>query len=426
MQKDRLSKLILIIILLGATAAVIFLASSRNLPFLTQSGLEYSIIPIESQDASSDYSIPDDFSFDESDESASSDTVSVPKETVNDFLSKQEVIQPTAPVYDLYNSDINSLKLVDTSGFAGINDGAVWVSMGYIYIQKGDESPKIYTPDGKDVSAVLEGTQPTVLRDTQGRPLFTDQSGSYYYLNENNEKVKSNYNHKSDNRGFTCEYPRYLGVQHPDIYKFASEKGSAFGYRTKGYEVIPAIYYEAFAFSKEGVGCLIQKYMGVENLIFYNLQATMVSKDYFSPETRGEEALGYFYFDDGLTRVRSKDKLGYYTELIMTYDGATLPIPSDYSVKGYTDSRILLEKNGKFGYMTSRLQWITLPEYTSARPFYEGLAVVGKDGKYGVIDTNGETVIPIMFDSISNCSDGIIVAYEESVGYKIFAKVQQQ
>ena len=52
----------------------------------------------------------------------------------------------------------------------------------------------------------------------------------------------------------------------------------------------------------------------------------------------------------------------------------------------------------------------------------EGLAVVGKDGKYGVIATDGSVVVPLVFDEITNCSGGVMILYAEGYGYYVVNK----
>ena len=73
--------------------------------------------------------------------------------------------------------------------------------------------------------------------------------------------------------------------------------------------------------------------------------------------------------------------------------------------------------------MTNRLTWVTNPVFTTAEPFLEGLAVVGKGGKYGVIDTKGNYVIKPVFDRIIRCSGGLLAAHSDTEGWQIFAKV---
>ena len=107
----------------------------------------------------------------------------------------------------------------------------------------------------------------------------------------------------------------------------------------------------------------------------------------------------------------------------MLSDGSLMKLPADYTVRAYSDSVILLEKGGKYGYMSSRGRWITDPSFTAARPFYEGLAVAADaDGKYGMIDTSGNIVLPFVFDYVSNCSDGVIIALSEEYGDILLVK----
>ena len=146
--------------------------------------------------------------------------------------------------------------------------------------------------------------------------------------------------------------------------------------------------------------------------------------DYCPPTSRGEGALGYFYFDDGLIRVRRLNDDKTSDELLIDSSAKPVAVPQDYTIVAYTDSRILLKKDNRYGYMTSRLEWITLPEFSYAKPFYEGLAAVcDRDGRYGMIDRNGDTVIPFVFDYISNCSDGLVLAFKKDVGWTLFAKL---
>lgn len=120
-------------------------------------------------------------------------------------------------------------------------------------------------------------------------------------------------------------------------------------------------------------------------LYFYNRRSQEVSRKYYAPDTRGEESVGFFYFDDGLTRVRIRETDGdgaeSFREALMLFDGSLFPLPDDYTVRAYSDSVILLEKDGLFGYMNSRGVWLTAPEFTEASPFYEGLAVVTAAGR---------------------------------------------
>jgi hypothetical protein len=59
-----------------------------------------------------------------------------------------------------------------------------------------------------------------------------------------------------------------------------------------------------------------------------------------------------------------------------------------------TFSGITLQDGGLLGYADAEGRIVIPPQYEDARPFYEGLAAVKKDGKYGYIDEAGKTVLP--------------------------------
>ncbi len=423
MLKDNLipiiGKVMAGVVLVGATSAVIVLASGRNLPFLSKEEQDYSSYYTESEHVS-------DESFAEISEASEnvSDTSEVSEESGGNFYDELKGFGKTSPVvpdYTVYNPEVHELRIVDTSSYQEMTNAVVSLKMGYLIIEK-DNVTHIYTPSGVDIASAASNFTVTSLRDRDGRPLFISGDGKYYTLSDNNTLIMSDYNDKEENRGFTCEYPRYLGLQNSEIYRF--RQNGLFGYRTSAFTVISPMFKEAFAFSDEGVACVLWKHAGGENLIFYNNKAVTISMDYCPPTSRGEGALGYFYFDDGLIRVRRLNDDKTSDELLIDSSAKPVAVPQDYTIVAYTDSRILLKKDNRYGYMTSRLEWITLPEFSYAKPFYEGLAAVcDRDGRYGMIDRNGDTVIPFVFDYISNCSDGLVLAFKKDVGWTLFAKL---
>lgn len=50
---------------------------------------------------------------------------------------------------------------------------------------------------------------------------------------------------------------------------------------------------------------------------------------------------------------------------------------------------------------------LTSDSYTRAYPFHEGLACVYKDGKYGFIDTEGNTAIDFLYDRAMPLTEGL-------------------
>ena len=132
-------------------------------------------------------------------------------------------------------------------------------------------------------------------RQAQGRAVF-EKDGAYYVF-EGGALVPSGYDPKEDGRGFTFDFPAYLGVQSESVRRF--RYGNAYGYRSAGGSVIvTASFREAFAWSEQDVGCVIAAPNGREMLYFYNRRSQEVSRKYYAPDTRGEESVGFFYFDD--------------------------------------------------------------------------------------------------------------------------------
>jgi len=101
-------------------------------------------------------------------------------------------------------------------------------------------------------------------------------------------------------------------------------------------------------------------------------------------------------------------------------------------------SRNRFLKNGKYGFY-DELGFVTIPAiYDNASDFIDGLAIVEKDGKLGMIGVNNEIVIPCEFDypleskewstqTVFNISGlfqrfGEIVAVRNGKGIKIYSK----
>ena len=102
------------------------------------------------------------------------------------------------------------------------------------------------------------------------------------------------------------------------------------------------------------------------------------------------EVSGLHAFSEGLAAVSVRDKSGY----------------------GYID------KTGKI---------VIEPQFSTAWRFHDGVARVGKDGKWGMIDKNGNVVVPFEYDrkpsgvgytyNVHEASEGLILAYDAPNGY---------
>ncbi len=152
-----------------------------------------------------------------------------------------------------------------------------------------------------------------------------------------------------------------------------------------------------------------------------------VSMGYYLPDTFGIESLGMFSFSHGWTMVRYcqndyyNNELVHDSKILVSAEGAKFAIPQGYSLVSYSDGVLLLEKEGKYGYLDYTGKWIAQPIYTYARPFMEGLAVVGfEGGRKCVIDTTGDVVIPFYYNEITDLSGGLMAAWKSGAGWVLF------
>lgn len=167
---------------------------------------------------------------------------------------------------------------------------------------------------------------------------------------------------------------------------------------------------------------------------FYNTELQdYCSERYLLPLSKGEDSIGHLYFDHGLLRLRKlaydKFQLEEYGDFRVNIDkdvlvypnGDEFPIPQGYTLKGYSDGILLLEKDGAYGYMNYLGKWIADPEYIYAGAFHGGVGVLqNASGKYCAVDVDGNYVLPPNYDYISNRSDGLIATYSEKNGWKVY------
>ena len=155
---------------------------------------------------------------------------------------------------------------------------------------------------------------------------------------------------------------------------------------------------------------------------------------YTEPFECDEYMLGHYFFEDGLIRMRVVERLPHkldiyeadYEVLVDLNGNVVSVLPEGYTLVSYSDSVFLVERNGRYGYYHRDGYWVAQPIYTYAAPFIEGLAVLGyEEGVKGVIDTEGNIVIPFHYTSISNASTGLFACFSESDGWKIYAKVSK-
>ncbi len=243
-------------------------------------------------------------------------------------------------------------------------------------------------------------------------------------------------------KGVIFDAPTDYGTSESNIEVYKNEYSPRYGYRDKttGKPILYATYLWAHEF-RDGYGICSD---GRELFVINEQGETVYSvgcqdPDIFFtvnemtyPDTNGIEALGCYYFDHGLTRVRMRPNLITYAAYyyIKTDDYTTLidingnefEIPGGYTLEGYSDGILLLKKKGEnlYGYMSYRGEWIVEPEYSYARPFVMGLGVIGKNGtEIGIVDTNGDLVVPMVFDYISDISKGSVAMHDAETGWSV-------
>ncbi len=332
--------------------------------------------------------------------------------------------------------DGNTFKLVayntDTfipTGFSySTNDDgsftpAMHPRMGFIFMTCDDGKKLIISPFGEVIiDDLLDNLVFLGERDSAGNPVFRE-SGSYYYFDYTSGSFKrSDYDSERDNKFIEFDYPSYYEAPCENIRKYYS--GSAWGFMTEdGKVIVEPTYRGAFQYTEEH-GALYDRNDRVYIYEFRGYQKYNYFR-YYLPETRGTESLGYYIFDHGLMRVRTKSDYAYKEYVLQRY-GDFMHMPDDFDIISYSDGIFLLEKEGRYGYMSYEGRWIAQPTFTFARPFFEGLGVIGyENGKKGVVDTAGNFVLPMEFDQITDCSGGVITLYDKDYGWKIVHKLKQ-
>lgn len=285
---------------------------------------------------------------------------------------------------------------------------------------------------------------PHFSRDYSNRPVFTDSAGKYYYYNGtkfvsvSREKIRAelyydypavplaDYNGKTEVK-YLPGYGQYRFVNY-----------------TNGANFITTRYKYAFNFAENGLAVVMETKENVVKIIntsakraigssawkIFPSSGAYVEYVFTLPDTLGIESIGCSGFDSGWLRLRvralSRMRNSYDTvvedvERIVNTEGEYLDIPQGYTVEGYSNGVVLLSKEGLYGYYSVNGHWIAQPIFDYARPFVQGLAVVGyENGTVGMIDTEGNIVLPMIYTHISDLSSGVISAYIEGVGWNIY------
>lgn len=80
----------------------------------------------------------------------------------------------------------------------------------------------------------------------------------------------------------------------------------------------------------------------------------------------------------------------------------------------FTEGRLLVQRDGKYGFLNENGEWIVEPQYEDAEQYSEGLAAVCQNGKYGYIDLDGNVAIPLQYDGAMPFGEGLAAIKENN------------
>ncbi len=234
-----------------------------------------------------------------------------------------------------------------------------------------------------------------------------------------------------------------------DGKRYRVEYREVYGYKNSAGEVkIEPSFYMAYDFTSDGLACVMYDQF---KLMFINTKGeravALIDNPYITPAELNYKKhyqtyypginndindYGMYYFQNGYAMIRysildakTASKLVKNENRLVDKKGNSLPIPGEYSLEGYSDSVMLLSKDGRYGYLNVDHSWVSEPLFDDARPFFQGLAVAHTESGYGMIATDGSVVLPFTFDYISDVSDGRIAAYSEELGWKLYTIVKK-
>lgn len=103
---------------------------------------------------------------------------------------------------------------------------------------------------------------------------------------------------------------------------------------------------------------------------------------------------GYYRLLNSMGKVLSKKK---YSNVSLTANGNSI-----------------VQVNGKYGYINSRGKFILKPQFDQFEAFNEdGYAVVMQDRRFGLIDLDGNTVIPLEYERMGSWQNGCAFAFKD-------------
>ena len=119
------------------------------------------------------------------------------------------------------------------------------------------------------------------------------------------------------------------------------------------------------------------------------------------------------HFSNSLSAFKQDGKWGF-----MNAQAKVVIAPQYEECRDFTNSYAAVKLNGLWGYINYSGTMVIPPHFQEALDFNEDrLAVVKKDGKYGVINTKGTSPAGIIFDEVGQYSNGFALAKAAGVQY---------
>ena len=374
---------------------------------------------------------------------------------------------------NVYNEETNETEIIQKNQKLPL----IRSYMGYLLINNASNTTSIYNPVKNIINRDLKDLSPAYIRDMAGNPVFIYE-GENYTMNSDSRLAPIDIDINLLT-GLHGNYPRYHGSVNAGLYLYYEERpisrlinglqveaaanrgeylepiyvddvSRLYGYKNAdGNVVIPARYLYAFNFTENGLAVVGDRNRVLSVINIYGntvitvqnttlriseLSARAVYDGYYLPKSFSMDQRGMLYFDSGLLRVRrvitqynTLQSILRENDVLIKTDGSIFEIPSGYEIVYYSDGVAVLKSGELYGCFSNTGKWITQPIYTYAGMFNEGLAVLGnRDGKKGVIDINGNTVLPFVYDEISDISGGAIAAFEKQNGWSIYLKIARE
>jgi len=121
------------------------------------------------------------------------------------------------------------------------------------------------------------------------------------------------------------------------------------------------------------------------------------------PPSFGDGTTPIIFFDDTTSTYGIKDEKGNLLSE-MVYDG----------IDEFKEGLAIIQKNGQFGVLSQTGVEVVAPNYKYITSYRNGYATVFKDQYAGVFNTSGDLVIPIEYDNVSHVVNGNALAYKNN------------